>query len=104
MIEDSKRAEPRFKGMAHGVRTIIAEEGYRGIYRGLGPVVGLWYTLIADVRCYDKVQILQFDSRRIQRSSRRFKGVYRQALSFLDGSRLGSVQQLESSQFVGQCA
>lgn len=39
MIEDSKRDQPRFKGTAHGVKTIIAEEGYRGIYRGLGPVV-----------------------------------------------------------------
>jgi solute carrier family 25 citrate transporter 1 len=39
MIEDSKREVPRFKGTAHGIRTIIAEEGYRGIYRGLGPVV-----------------------------------------------------------------
>lgn len=43
MIEDSKRAEPRFKGMVHGVRTIIAEEGYRGIYRGVGPVVRIRY-------------------------------------------------------------
>lgn len=39
MIEDSKRDQPRFKGTLHGVKTIIAEEGYRGIYRGLGPVV-----------------------------------------------------------------
>lgn len=41
MIEDSKRDQPRFKGTLHGVRTIIAEEGYRGVYRGLGPVVRL---------------------------------------------------------------
>lgn len=39
MIEDSKHGSPRFKGTAHGIRLIIAEEGYRGIYRGLGPVV-----------------------------------------------------------------
>jgi solute carrier family 25 citrate transporter 1 len=39
MIEDSRLAQPRFKGMAHGVRTIVAEEGYRGLYRGVGPVV-----------------------------------------------------------------
>jgi hypothetical protein len=39
MIEDSKRPEPRFKGLAHGVKTIVREDGYRGIYRGLGPVV-----------------------------------------------------------------
>lgn len=39
MIEDSKRAEPRFKGMVHGVKMIVKEEGYRGVYRGVGPVV-----------------------------------------------------------------
>jgi solute carrier family 25 citrate transporter 1 len=41
MIEDSKREVPRFKGTAHGMKMIIAEEGYRGVYRGLGPVVCL---------------------------------------------------------------
>ena len=39
MIEDSKRAQPRFKGMMHGIKLIVAEEGYRGLYRGVGPVV-----------------------------------------------------------------
>ncbi|KAK8858746.1 hypothetical protein IAR55_002975 [Kwoniella newhampshirensis] len=39
MIEDSKRPQPRFKGMVHGIKTIIAEEGYRGVYRGVGPVM-----------------------------------------------------------------
>jgi hypothetical protein len=39
MIEDSKRPEPRFRGMNDAVRTIVKEEGYLGIYRGLGPVV-----------------------------------------------------------------
>jgi len=39
MIEDSKREVPRFKGTANGIKMIIAEEGYRGVYRGLGPVV-----------------------------------------------------------------
>jgi len=39
MIEDSKLAQPRYKGMAHGIRTIVAEEGYRGLYRGVGPVI-----------------------------------------------------------------
>ena len=39
MIEDSKRAQPRFNGLVNGVRTIVREEGYRGIYRGVGPVV-----------------------------------------------------------------
>lgn len=39
MIEDSKLAQPRYKGLVHGVQTIIKEEGYRGVYRGVGPVV-----------------------------------------------------------------
>lgn len=39
MIEDSKLAKPRYKGLVHGVQTIIKEEGYRGVYRGVGPVV-----------------------------------------------------------------
>lgn len=39
MIEDSKRPEPKYKGFAHGVRTMVREEGYRGVYRGVGPVV-----------------------------------------------------------------
>ncbi|RSH90933.1 hypothetical protein EHS25_010109 [Saitozyma podzolica] len=39
MIEDSKRPEPRFRGMNDAVRTIVKEEGYLGIYRGLGPVM-----------------------------------------------------------------
>lgn len=39
MIEDSKTPNPRFKSTLHGTRLIIAEEGYRGIYRGVGPVM-----------------------------------------------------------------
>lgn len=39
MIEDSKLAQPRYQGLIHGVQTIIKEEGYRGVYRGVGPVV-----------------------------------------------------------------
>ncbi|GFZ44987.1 LOW QUALITY PROTEIN: Uncharacterized mitochondrial carrier [Saitozyma sp. JCM 24511] len=39
MIEDSKRPEPRFRGMSDAVRTIVKEEGYLGVYRGLGPVM-----------------------------------------------------------------
>lgn len=41
MIEDSKRAQPRFNGMVDGVRQIVREEGWRGVYRGVGPVVSL---------------------------------------------------------------
>ncbi|KAH7103668.1 mitochondrial tricarboxylate transporter [Auriculariales sp. MPI-PUGE-AT-0066] len=39
LIDDAKRPQPRFNGLVHGTRIIIAEEGLRGIYRGLGPVM-----------------------------------------------------------------
>ncbi|ORX37237.1 putative mitochondrial inner membrane citrate transporter [Kockovaella imperatae] len=39
MIDDSKRAQPRFHGMSDAVRTIVREEGISGVYRGLGPVI-----------------------------------------------------------------
>lgn len=39
MIEDSKLAQPRYNGLVHGVKLMVREEGYRGIYRGVGPVV-----------------------------------------------------------------
>lgn len=69
MIEDSKLAQPRYKGLVHGVQTIIKEEGYRGIYRGVGPVVscptstvlGLFFYSIHDLCvCVDKKHFLHF--------------------------------------------
>lgn len=39
LIHDANRPEPRYKGLSHGVRTIVAEEGFGGIYRGLFPVM-----------------------------------------------------------------
>lgn len=45
MIEDSKLAQPRYKGLRHGVATMVREEGYRGVYRGVGPVVCPSYSL-----------------------------------------------------------
>ncbi|KIO23984.1 hypothetical protein M407DRAFT_244602 [Tulasnella calospora MUT 4182] len=39
LIDDSKRPNPRFRGLIHGTTTIIREEGLSGIYRGLFPVV-----------------------------------------------------------------
>lgn len=39
MIEDSKCDKPKFNGMVDGVKKIIAEEGWSGVYRGVGPVV-----------------------------------------------------------------
>lgn len=39
MIQDSRRPNPQYKGLIHGTRSIIAEEGIFGIYRGLFPVM-----------------------------------------------------------------
>ncbi|CAE6449327.1 unnamed protein product [Rhizoctonia solani] len=39
LIDDSKLAQPRFRGLIHGTGIIIHEEGIRGIYRGLFPVM-----------------------------------------------------------------
>jgi len=39
LIDDAKSANPQFKGLVHGTRTIMREEGLRGIYRGLFPVM-----------------------------------------------------------------
>lgn len=43
LIDDAKSANPRFRGLVHGTVTIVKEEGIRGIYRGLIPVVSLVY-------------------------------------------------------------
>lgn len=39
MIHDKNSASPRYKGLVHGTKLIVAEEGLGGIYRGLGPVM-----------------------------------------------------------------
>ncbi|EIW67639.1 hypothetical protein TREMEDRAFT_33282 [Tremella mesenterica DSM 1558] len=39
MIEDSKRPQPQYKGMIHATRAIVAQEGWRGIYQGVVPVM-----------------------------------------------------------------
>ena len=39
LIDDSKSPNPRFRGLIHGTSVIVREEGLRGIYRGLFPVV-----------------------------------------------------------------
>ena len=39
LIHDQNSAQPRFKGLAHATRTIFAEEGLAGIWRGVGPVM-----------------------------------------------------------------
>ncbi|CAD6974111.1 unnamed protein product, partial [Tilletia controversa] len=40
LIDDAKRDVPKYpRSLIGGTRAIIAEEGLRGIYRGLGPVM-----------------------------------------------------------------
>ncbi len=39
MIADSNEATPRFRGLFHAVRELIAADGWRGIYTGVGPSV-----------------------------------------------------------------
>ncbi|KAF8609232.1 mitochondrial tricarboxylate transporter [Ceratobasidium sp. AG-I] len=39
LIDDSKLAQPRFRGLVHGATSIVREEGIRGVYRGLFPVM-----------------------------------------------------------------
>ncbi|KDE04169.1 hypothetical protein MVLG_05393 [Microbotryum lychnidis-dioicae p1A1 Lamole] len=38
LIDDQKRAQPRYTGLIQGTMAIVREEGIGGIYRGLGPV------------------------------------------------------------------
>lgn len=39
LIDDARRAHPRFTGTMNGVAVIVREEGIAGIYRGLGPTI-----------------------------------------------------------------
>ncbi|KAL9541113.1 hypothetical protein MBANPS3_009304 [Mucor bainieri] len=39
LIHDKNSAAPRYKGLVHGTKLIVAEEGLGGVYRGLGPVM-----------------------------------------------------------------
>ncbi|KAI0090071.1 mitochondrial carrier domain-containing protein [Irpex rosettiformis] len=39
LVDDAKRPNPRFRRLIYGTATIVKEEGIRGIYRGLSPVM-----------------------------------------------------------------
>ncbi|KAJ2999013.1 hypothetical protein HDV02_003706 [Globomyces sp. JEL0801] len=39
LIHDQNQPVQKYRGLVHGVRTIIAEEGFSGIYRGVSAVV-----------------------------------------------------------------
>lgn len=38
-VHDHTLAEPRYKGLVHGVTLIVREEGLGGIYRGVTPTI-----------------------------------------------------------------
>lgn len=42
LIDDAKNTNPKYRGLIHGTVTIVREEGLRGVYRGLFPVVRLF--------------------------------------------------------------
>ncbi|KAF9962104.1 hypothetical protein BGZ65_009756 [Modicella reniformis] len=39
LIHDSNLANPKYRGLIHGVRSIIQAEGFGGVYRGVVPVM-----------------------------------------------------------------
>lgn len=39
VISDQSRAKPKFRGIFHGVSTIVRKQGLRGVYQGLVPTV-----------------------------------------------------------------
>ena len=39
LIDDAKGPNPQYRGLIHGTTQIVKQEGIRGIYRGLFPVV-----------------------------------------------------------------
>ena len=38
-INDQRSANPKYKGLFHGVRSIIAEQGIKGTYQGLSATI-----------------------------------------------------------------
>ena len=38
-INDQRSANPRFKGLFHGIRCIVAEQGIKGTYQGLSATI-----------------------------------------------------------------
>ncbi|CAL1713763.1 unnamed protein product [Somion occarium] len=39
LIDDAKSPNPKYRGLLHGTVSIVKEEGIRGVYRGLFPVM-----------------------------------------------------------------
>lgn len=38
-INDQASPNPKFRGFAHGIKCIVAEQGLRGVYQGLSPTI-----------------------------------------------------------------
>eukprot|EP01086_Lenisia_limosa_P011048 TRINITY_DN36181_c0_g1_i1.p1 TRINITY_DN36181_c0_g1~~TRINITY_DN36181_c0_g1_i1.p1 ORF type:complete len:292 (+),score=33.47 TRINITY_DN36181_c0_g1_i1:98-973(+) len=39
MIADQRREIPQYRGLVHGIRSMVSEQGFRGIYRGLAATI-----------------------------------------------------------------
>lgn len=39
LVDDAHREKPQYRGLIHGTKEIVKQEGIGGIYRGLFPVV-----------------------------------------------------------------
>ncbi|CAG8582204.1 6228_t:CDS:2 [Ambispora gerdemannii] len=39
LIHDQNKSQPQYKGLVHGIKTIVKNEGFGGIYRGVFPVM-----------------------------------------------------------------
>jgi len=39
LISDQRKKNPQYRGLAHGVSTIIRQEGFSGLYKGLTPTL-----------------------------------------------------------------
>ena len=49
MIEDSIRTHPQFRGVLDASKQILRDQGIRGLYRGVGPVVSLIGTVTSEL-------------------------------------------------------
>ena len=73
-INDQRSAQPKYQGLFHGVRSIVAEEGLRGCYQGLSATImkqgsnqvricsGFHFFSSTDV----KVLMLRFDEKKMR--------------------------------------
>lgn len=77
MISDQKRSVPKYNGMFHAMRTIVKQEGFGGLYKGVNPTVikqgsnqairfsvmeslKTWYMVRNDKKCVPKYMVCLF--------------------------------------------